>query len=1211
MRVQLQLVSRLLILVIVVSSVIQCNADDKHPRVESYQKQVQPLLKKYCYQCHNVDEMESGIRVDGFDGKLPDRSLALWKGIRRNLEEQTMPPEDEPQPNKAERKLLVDWINETLKYVRSRPQEKNGSVRRLTVAQYRNTLRDLLKLEDDLADVLPPDAVSKDGFLNNGQTLSLSPLLVEAYFSIAEKALDRCIVDVNQKPVVQNFRMELGKKINKKPLPEKLILGALSMLLANEDFTVTELTPRKPFDVNPYRMRTKYRFIEGYQGNATVRGWREYDSIYHSVFACMRGNPGYPKGLPYQTIPEGLLLPPAIPSAELFGVESTYGPKSNFKISLRELPDLGRFRVTVKAAKYNDALLLDRGAQAAAVTDEAIVVRGVNKPQSVNIPKAGVYQLDAYMLGEKIEHVAPDDSKIDEGLLARFDLNNTLTGRVGDQQFEGQFNGDAKFVDSPFGKAIAFNGQDQFVVVPDQDAIKVGEGEFTVAAWIRPTQLRQAGIVVKGAYAYTHGWVFDMPTNRGVIRLETANSESEANGTVESRPGVIRKDRWQHVAVIVRRGQNKTRLYVNGFEVGRGTINAADLDNSELDLHIGRIPNANLFKGEIDDVRIYRRAISMPELQALIEPGRKFAQPPPVDRGKVLTLSLGKRQFASPLRSPALLVARLPQGQLEITASYQGGSLDRIALTPLADESPVAEEFLRFEKRLPRVGVHVGLRRDCGSTLNQVGKIQVVDSTDFRDYIFEGAIANFPSPDVEKDNVNYLAGIREIGVRSEYTDGRDMPRLLIRSVEFEGPFYETWPPRTHQNIFVDSSHKDDSNVYAREIIRSFASRAFRRPVTKSEEENLYRVWQESFADSDDFQNSIKDTLLVVLTSPQFLFMIENSSSPKAEEIEAYELASKLSYFLWNAAPDDRLLGIAAAGSLHDSIDSELSRLIDNPQFDQFLQQFATQWLTLDKLAVVETDLKRFRNLTRDMKVHLQQEPVRFLEHLIRHNLPIRNLVSSEFIVANEVTASYYGLADQTEAGFKFVAIEHKNENLGGLLSQAGIMAGLSDGRESNPVKRGAWFARKIIAEPPDDPPPNVPDLEQETAHLSLRERLEKHRNQKGCVKCHEGIDPWGLPFEQIDAGGLLKGEKVDSRSTLPDKTEVADVNALKNYLIEKRIDQVAFSFMKHVATYAIGRSLTYNEIEFLKEEGIKLKADGYRTQELVRFVVKSPLFLEK
>ena len=294
--------------------------------VESFRKQVRPLLNKYCLRCHNADNMKSGIRVDQLDGTLQDRHLFLWRDIRHQLQDEAMPPDDEPQPTGEQRQFLTKWIREAMTAARARNAQKNGSVRRLTVDQYRNTLRELLGIEDDLTEVLPPDGVSKDGFLNNGQTMLLSPLLIEAYFDIAQRALDLCIVDEGAKPSIQNFRMDLGEAINEDPYPDKLVLGALSRLLENDDLVVTQLTPEKPFEYEPFFMKTKYRFIEGYQGNDTVRGWREYDSIYHAVFACVRGTDGYPKGNPYDPIPSGLLLRPAIPSTEIFGQSSTYGP---------------------------------------------------------------------------------------------------------------------------------------------------------------------------------------------------------------------------------------------------------------------------------------------------------------------------------------------------------------------------------------------------------------------------------------------------------------------------------------------------------------------------------------------------------------------------------------------------------------------------------------------------------------------------------------------------------------------------------------------------------------------------------------------------------------------------------------------------------------------------------------------------------------------
>lgn len=952
-----------------------------------FRRDVRPLIERYCFRCHNPDNLQSGIRLDELDGRLAGRRIFLWKAILEQLSDEAMPPADEPQLKAEERQMLITWIEEAIAAAQSRMRDKNGSVRRLTVAQYRHTLRDLLGLDDDLAIVLPPDAVSADGFLNNAESLQLSPLLMETYYEIAERALARCLVDPASTPVIQHFQVDLGAHINPEPCPDTLVLGALSHLLENDDFLVTELAPDKPFAYTPFRMRTKFRYIEGYQGNDTVRFWKDFDSIYHAVFACMRGTDGYPKGLAYETVPEGLLLRPAIPSAELFQVESTYGPRANFKISLRELPDHGRFRVTVRAAKYSDGLLLDPGDSSQPVdTEAAIHIEDCSQPRTLTIAQAGVYQVDVH----------------------------------------------------------------------------------------------------------------------------TDKVESE--------------------------------------------------------------------------------------------------QPP------VFRLQLGERHFAGQLTQPAFLVVHLDAGPLQVSAAYSDQpAAGRLVFTPLPAGHVLADRFARFERRLPRVGVHLGLRRDCGSTLAQVGSPQPVDSTELRDYVFEGAISNFPSPDVEKNNVNYLAGIREIGIRSEYTDGRDMPRLVIRSVQFEGPLYESWPPATHRNIFIASENPEDRPAYARAIIRSFASRAFRRPATESEQAALLAVWQRAMDQGRSFQQSVQDALLVVLVSPQFLLLTEASDGPQAEPLAPHELASKLSYFLWNTAPDARLLELAASNQIHSALDSELERMIADPRFEQFIDAFVAQWLSLDKLDVVEVDRDRFPRLTRDVKRELREEPMALVKHLIRENLPLRHLIDSEFLMANEVVASYYDLGEKTESGFTFVPIAHGSKHLGGLLSQAGILAGLSDGREANPIKRGAWLARKIIAEPPDDPPPNVPALpKNEEVELTLRERLEQHRNQQGCAKCHSGIDPWGLPLQQYDAGGrFLVGTDVDARSKLPDDTQVAGAGELKAHLAGDRLDQVAFSVYKHLATYAVGRTLTYNEIEFLREKGLELKPQGYPLRDMIRLIVQSGIFLEK
>ena len=1181
---------------------------------QDFQRTVQPLLKRYCFDCHGEQKPKAGIRVDYLDGSVPDKEVRHWEIIRKQLLEEEMPPEDEAQPTKEERALMAVWIDEALAMARSRVRPKNGGARRLTVAQYDNTLRDLLGIEEDLMGVLPPDGVSKDGFVNNGQSMLLSPLLVESYFNIAERALDLAIVDTDAKPVIQNFRVDLGRAINPEPSPDRLILGANSHLLANDNFIVRQLLPEKPFAFTPFQMRTQWRFNEGYQGNGTVRGWREYDSIYHAVFACMRGSRGYPLGKAYQVTEDGLLLRQAIPSAEMWQVESTYGPRANFKISLRELPKHGQFRVRVKAAKYDDALLLERGAARAQPADGVFVVEGSVRPRTIDVGKAGLYQADVFLQKPANAQIKADASKLNQQLVGAWELEGNADSLRRPKILSGKLVGGAKFVDGPLGQAVELDGRDDAVVVPRDPSMNVGVGDFTVSAWIRPSELRQGGIVCLGKYSWTHGWYLDMPNNQGVLRIETANPENQPNGTVQSRPGVIRVNQWQHVAAVVRRGENQTRLYVNGFEVATGTIAPKMLDNPKVDLHIGRIQDSKLFKGRIDGVRLYTRALGEMEIQALVTPGRKVGlvlKSPPV-KPEDVTLVLGGREFMATRHQPAFLAVRLPAGPMEFRAKTSSGAAPhQVNFTPIPANSELAKRFEHFEKRSPWLGVHLGLRRDCGSTFSPVQRPVEVADTVLREFVFEGAINNYPSDDVQEDNDNYLAGVREIGVRSEHTDGRDRPRLRIRSVEFEGPFYESWPPATHRRIFIGSANEDKPEVYAREIVREFAGRAYRRPVTEAEASSLMTVWKSAFSEHGDFTQSIKDTLLIVLTSPQFLFLIEESTTPKAEPLAEHELASKLSYFLWNTAPDPPLRQLADAGKLRAALDTEITRLIRDERFGQFADEFASQWLSLEKFDVVEMDRNKYPALTRDVRLNLRREPVELLQHLVRENLPARNLVQSDFILANEITASYYGLGDQIERGFDFVPFAHRRPHLGGLLAQTSILAGLSDGREANAVKRGAWLARKIIAEPPADPPPNVPGIEEIDPKLSLRERLALHRDHKGCASCHAGIDPWGLPLEQFDAGGLFRAEHQEASARLPDGTEVADYTALRAYLAGPRMDRVAFSVLKHLATYGTGRTLTYNELVFLEEKGLTLRRNGYRMQDMVRFVITSDIFLTK
>ena len=999
---------------------------------DAFEKRIGPWIGTHCAGCHNEDNRESGVRVDHLDASLPEESLRLWESIRDQVHDGKMPPEEEPQPTAEERLEFLRWLDQSLHLAKTRPTPRNGTMRRLTVPQYDRSLRSLLGIDRQLTTTLPPDAVSRDGFTNQASTLVMNPLQLEAYFKIAEQALETALVDPKRPPTIQFFRMDLGKSIHPNPSSEPLVLGANNHLLPNADFIVTEPDLTKPFPFELFRMQRKFRFIEGYQGNDTVRAWRDFDGIEHSVFACMRGNEGYPKGRAYEIFPNGLALRPAIPSPEIFGESSTYGPQANFKISLRELPENGKFQVRVTASRIEDLLLIDPSIPIwtpeapAAASAEAPAENNSANPSAmrvVSIPEDGVYQI-------QITTVQPKDS----------------------------------------------------------------------------------------------------PAKEHELKLELTRPSSEPN-------------------------QAPKHLQACGM-----------------------------------------------------------------------------------LKQPAFAVARMQKGDWQIALTYGGPDpIDRVEFHRLdktrpnddSSDEPAAstkatrwfEHFERFETRSPKLGVHIGLRRDCGSTLSQVGASQLVASKVPDVYIFEGDIANFPTPDVEANNVNYLAGIREIGVRHEYTDGRETPRLLIHRVEFEGPFYDTWPPESHRRIFSDPTDPTDRTdrtdrtdptdpKYARGIVERFATNAFRRPLSSIEKSQLEAILETELRSGRSLAKSIQETLLVVLTSPQFLYITETSQGPQAEPLDEWELASKLSYFLWNAPPDTELLGLAREGQLRTGLDYQIDRLLADRRSESFADSFVSEWLSLDKFDVVEIDAKRYPHLTRDARKHLRREPIEFFRHMLKTNAPAIDLIQSDYLVANEVVASYYGLGDQTESGFEFTPLVHRRPSLGGVLTQAAPLAGLSDGREANPVKRGAWFARRIIAEPPEDPPPNVPKLEDLT-ELTLREKLQRHRDVRGCAQCHSGIDPWGLPFEQYDASGRGRADRIDSATKLANGRELEDFHAFRTYLAQERVDQVAFSFAKHLAIYACGRGLTYNETLWLRENLGQHKESGYRTVDILRWIIHSDLFDKK
>ncbi len=252
--------------------------------------------------------------------------------------------------------------------------------------------------------------------------------------------------------------------------------------------------------------------------------------------------------------------------------------------------------------------MLDKNDRVAGNPPADIVSLRSEQTDTIDIAEAGVYRIDVIRQLFDPTKLPADASRLDNELIGYWPLDKDGSC-ASDPALNGRVLNDAQWKESPFGGAVHLDGKADAVVVERTAAMDVGAGDFTVSTWIHPQQLRQGGIVCLGKYSWTHGWYLDMPDNRGTLRIETAGPDSVSmDGTVVTAPGTIVAGQWQHVTAVVQRGNNATRLYVNGYPVAKGTIGPAMLDNPKVNLHIGRIQDAQAFHGAIDEVRIYRRS---------------------------------------------------------------------------------------------------------------------------------------------------------------------------------------------------------------------------------------------------------------------------------------------------------------------------------------------------------------------------------------------------------------------------------------------------------------------------------------------------------------------------------------------------------------------------------------------------------------------------
>ena len=484
-------------------------------------------------------------------------------------------------------------------------------------------------------------------------------------------------------------------------------------------------------------------------------------------------------------------------------------------------------------------------------------------------------------------------------------------------------------------------------------------------------------------------------------------------------------------------------------------------------------------------------------------------------------------------------------------------------------------------------------------------------------------------------------------------------KLYIDWIEIEGPLYEQWPPKSHTALFFKGKDAVENLDCARQMFARFLPRAFRRPVDDAEVERVVELIGAELHRGLPFKDAVQLGLAYTLTSPSFLYLSEPAVKNGSPALTDYELASRLSYFLWSSMPDQRLFKLAKEGRLSDAevLRGEVDRMLDHSKSQALVDGFAAQWLQTNEFLDFQPDQRIYPQFYREHDPQLRQymahEPLAFFEEVVRNDLSVLNFIDSDFAVVNEPLAKFYGLElpsfsgdpqatvsgrDQSRSRlqpgpkrnghhhrFEFRRVElPKDSPRGGLLGQAGVHLRGSDGIRTKPVNRGVYVREVLFNDPPDPPPPNAGEVEPniEGERLTVRRRLIQHQQIEACASCHRGIDSYGLALENFDVTGVWRdrqnGEdfrgnntpQIDASGTLPNGRRFSDFAEFKALLLEQD-DRFRRAFAEKMFLYALGRPVEVRDRGTIDGIATKMSQNGDTFRGTVQALVEAQVFRTK
>ena len=470
----------------------------------------------------------------------------------------------------------------------------------------------------------------------------------------------------------------------------------------------------------------------------------------------------------------------------------------------------------------------------------------------------------------------------------------------------------------------------------------------------------------------------------------------------------------------------------------------------------------------------------------------------------------------------------------------------------------------------------------------------------------------------ERDGVlQPRATAKTLAIAERWSSPSEAPEAAVELVSVSGPFHATGPgqtPSRRRILVCEPAGAAEEAPCAREVLATIARRAYRRPLTPPDVEALLALYAAGRREGG-FEAGVRRGLEGILVDPEFLFRIERDRAgapDKAYPVSDLELASRLSFFLWSSIPDDELLETAASGRLREPavLERQVRRMLADARAQALVDGFATQWLGLRRLRSVVPAPDLFPEFDDNLREAFEQETKLFVGSQLQADLSVLDLLRADYTFVNERLARHYGIPNVYGSRFRRATFDDGAR--GGLLGQGSILTATSYPTRTSPVLRGNWLLEHILGAPPPPPPPDVPALPDRGAGgrpASVRERLERHRDNPVCASCHARMDPLGFALEHFDAIGQWRatgaaGAAIDAAGVFPDGTAFRGLAGLRTVLLGEH-EQFVRTVVEKLTTYALGRGVQHYDMPAVRRIVRESAADDYRWSSLVLGIVRS------